>query len=276
MRKLLFLVVLSIFGAVQVKADPACASGQSLAYWATNYATAAQACSIGGLDVWGFSDTGTSVPSSSGPSAIPAFNATTIEITPVTTGGDGVLISGFGGLALESVGVTGVQDLEFPFLVKCDNGTTCLSSVAMTIIGSSTGGAAGGQDVLTETYCGGGTYVPPTAPCVNPGGIPVQDKLSINPGVVYPGCPASSNCETDNFSAVSILSMNKDFGAYSGLQGVSGGSGGGTATIISVEDLFSPTGTPPPVPEPSAILMLGSGLLGLALLSVRRRRQGII
>lgn len=148
---------------------------------------------------------------------------------------------------------TGVEDAEIPFEVACVDGTNCLTSVFLSISGSATasnvGGGTDGAVVLTETYCAGGAAPPATAPCFT------QDSL-----VIKPGSPGTVS-RTDTFSAVSKLSMNKDLSAM---------GNNGTATITSVEDLF----LVPPVssPEPSTILLLGTGLAGLAFLS-RRKQQ---
>src|SRR5208283_5967289 len=109
-------------------------------------------------------------------------------------------------------------------------------------------------DLLTESFCPGGVAPPPTAPCS--GGPVTQDMLTITPS------SAGTVFQTATFSGVSELSMGKDIDAF---------GNNGSATVTSVEDLFlvQPVSTP----EPSVALMWGSGLLGLALLAMRRRRQ---
>jgi hypothetical protein len=256
MRKLMFLIVLSIIGAGQIKADPLCPTA-TVAFYETSFTSHANACSIGGLDFWAFNgpNAGTSA---SGPGSTP-FNPTQIEITPVS-GGITITplnVNGFQATA------TGVEDLEVPFEVACDNGTNCLTSIFMSISGSATasnvGGGTNGVAALTELYCIGGVLPPPGAPCPpgSSGGV-AEDSLNIGPS--GPGTVT----KTDTFSAVSQISMYKDIIAM---------GNNGTATITSVTDLFTSAPPPTPTPEPSTLLLLGSGLAGLALLSKRRRRN---
>ena len=120
-----------------------------------------------------------------------------------------------------------------------------------------------GLAALTETYCMGSALPPPGMPCRG-SGVP-QDSLNIGPS--GPGTVT----KTDMFSGVSQISMNKDLSAM---------GNNGSATITSVTDLFAgPGGRPLSVPaststpEPSTMLLLGSGLVGLAFLSKWRRRS---
>jgi hypothetical protein len=258
MRKLMFLIVLSIIAAGQIKADPLCPTA-TVAFYETSFTSHANACSIGGLDFWAFNgpNAGTSA---SGPGSTP-FNPTQIEITPVS-GGITITplnVNGFQATA------TGVEDVEVPFEVACDDGTNCLGSIFMSISGSATasnvGGGTNGLAALTETYCMGGALPPPGEPCRG-SGVP-QDSLNIGPS--GPGTVT----KTDMFSAVSQISMNKDLIAM---------GNNGSATLTSVTDLFSgpggvPLSVPAPTPEPSTMLLLGSGLAGLAFVFKWRRRS---
>ena len=137
-------------------------------------------------------------------------------------------------------------DVELPFEVKCISGN-CISSIFMSITGTTTNAAT---NVLTESYCLGGVAPPPTAPCIGGPAI-TQDILTVSGS-------STGQTRTDTFSGVSQLSMTKD------IQGI---GNTGTATITQVQDLFNVVSTP----EPSTVLLLGSALLGLALLSKRRR-----
>jgi hypothetical protein len=256
MRRLLLLIALSVMGAGQMKATPlACSTGQTLAYYETTYTSQASACSIAGLDFYDFSSGAFGVLGNSGPGTTP-FTTASISITPVNSAsGVGFMITP---TSTFQATATGVRDVEIPFQVACDNGTACLSSVYMSISGSATAsgmsGGTSGADALLESYCAGGVAPPPTAPCS--GGGVTQATLTITPS--SPGTLS----QTSTFSAVSELAVSKDIQAL---------GNNGSATVTSVEDLFSSTSTSTPVPEPSAALMLGGGLLGLALLSIRRR-----
>jgi len=245
MRKLMFVVALSILGAGQVKADSACVAGTLASYDAVGFS-----CNIAG--VLDFSDFSGPAVTASGPGTSP-FTAAQVEITPTTVGGIGLIITFPGG---DMANGTGVRDVNMPFEVTCIAGPACLNNVFMSITGTATGtttsNQSAGQDRLTESYCIGGIAPPPTAPCPPPSGpSQIEDILNINPG-----SPATVS-ETDTFStAVSSLSMTKDIGAT---------GGDGSATITQVQDLFLVS-----TPEPSTILLLGMGLAGLALLSKRR------
>jgi hypothetical protein len=250
-RKLLFLVVLGIIGAGQLKADPACMTN-TLAFYESNITSAASGCSIGTLNFWNF-NTGDFGTFPSGPGSAP-FDASQILLTPVSSGGSfGFLITPVNTNGFQAT-ATGARDVEIPFQVACADGSSCLSGVTMSLAATATGFNSGGQSAataaLTETYCLGGVTPPPTAPCPGaPGSAVTQDSLKISLG--DPG----SVSRTDTFTAVSQLSMNKDISAI---------GNDGTANVMSVEDLFN-------TPEPGTLLMLAMGLSGLGFLY--RRRQ---
>jgi hypothetical protein len=258
MRKLMFLIVLSIIGAGQMKADPAC-TPNTAAFYEANITSHASACSIGGLDFWLFNgaNAGT-LPS--GPGSSP-FTPAQIEITPVSgSSGVGLMITPLTANGFQAT-ATGVRDLELPFQVACDNGTNCLTSIFMSISGSApASGMSGGTDgkiMLTESYCIGGVAPPPTAPCPpGTGGTVKQDILPIGPS--SPGTVS----KTDTFSAVSEISVNKDIQAV---------GNNGSAIVTSVTDFFS--AAPVTTPQPSTVLLLGGALAGLGLLSMRRRQS---
>jgi hypothetical protein len=248
-----------LFTTVQAKADPVCGAN-TLAFYIANVTTAANGCSIGNLNFWGFNGSNAGV-TNSGPVAS-GFSASQIELTPVSMGGEsGFMITpvSSGGF---SASATGVADAEIPFLIGCADGSKCLTDIVMSLSGTATGTTSGGmtpgQSKLTETYCLGGTTVPPTGPCVGGSGV-AQNLLTVT--------PSSSGSATvqENFAGVSEISMDKDIQAM---------GNNGTASITSVGDLFS-TGSTTSTPEPSAFLMLGLGLVGLVTGSRYTRRQQV-
>jgi len=266
MRKVMFLVVLSIIGAGQLKADPACPTA-SLAFYVANFGAVATPCDIGTLAFSGFGAAANGF-NSSGPAS--AGGEANLLITPILSGVDGVgLMLTYNSTTVTwTANATGALDAEVPFEVKCLSGTACLTDVFMSLTGTSTGTGTGtdpgNNDLLTETYCLGAAAPPPTAPCAPGGGSTVQNTLVINSSN-----SGSTQQKTDTFSAVSQLSIAKDAFA-----GGNGAFPGGTSTITQILDEFS-TG-PVTTPEPSAVLMLGSGLLGLAVFSIRRRRRSLV
>ena len=258
MRKLLFLIALGIIGAGQMKADPAC-TANTAAFYETNITSHASACSIGGLDFWLFNGANAgALPS--GPGSSP-FTPAQIEITPVSgPSGVALMITPLNANGFQAT-ATGVRDFELPFQVACDNGTNCLTSIFMSISGSATAsgmsGGADGKVMLTESFCIGGVAPPPTAPCPpGTGGAVKQEILPIGPS--GPGTAS----KTDTFPGVSEISVNKDIQAL---------GNNGSATVTSVTDLFSVSVTT--TPEPGTIFLLGSGLVGITLLSMWRRRR---
>jgi hypothetical protein len=247
-----------LFSTIQAKADPVCTTN-TLAYYISNVTTSANGCSIGNLDFWGFNGSNAGV-TNSGPVSS-GFTASQIELTPVSMGGEaGFMIAPVtsGGFTATA---TGVADAEVPFLVGCADGSSCLTDIVMSITGSATGTTSGGmtpgQSKLTETYCLGGTIVPPTGPCVGGSGV-AQNLLTITP------TSSGTATVTENFAGVSQISVDKDIQAT---------GNNGTASITSVGDLFSTGGTTVSTPEPSALLMLGLGLIGLVTGSRYSRRQ---
>ena len=147
------MLVLASFGLLfvvgQAKADPVCTTN-TLAYYIANVTTAANGCSIGSLNFWGFNGSNAGV-TNSGPVAS-GFTASQIELTPVSMGGEaGFMIAPVtpGGF---SASATGVADAEIPFLVGCANGSNCLTDIVMSLSGSATGtmGKAEGNNSACE------------------------------------------------------------------------------------------------------------------------------
>jgi len=245
MRKLLFLVVLGIMGAGQVKADSTCAVGTVLSY------ASVTSCNFGGLDFSSFSDIINASP------GLAAFTAADLTVTPVSNAnGVGFVITPTAPADWATNQASQTLDLNFAFVVTCVSGTPCIDDIYEALAGSATattvGGGTNGVDTLTESYCLGTSTLPVGSTC--PGSI--TGGMSSQTVTLTPtsGSPQTSN---PTFSAVTSLAMDKDISAQ---------SFNGSAAVTSLTDEFSLVSTP----EPSAFLMLGSGLL-LALLSMRRR-----
>jgi len=246
MRKLIFLVVLGIIGAGQVKADSACVTGS-----VATYATLAS-CNYGGLDFSGFNDSIAASPPLAG------FTASNITITPTTgpTGDMGFVITPTSAADWTTNQSSQTLDLNFAFVASCTNGTACIDDIFEQIVGSvqatTIGGGKNGADTLTETYCLGGSTLPA-------GSCPSGDKSGEQ---ILTATPTNGTVSSNpTFSPVSSLAVNKDISAQS--------FNTNTAALTSLTDEFSLVSTP----EPGTILMLGTGLAGLAFFATRRRKH---
>jgi hypothetical protein len=251
-RLLLLAAVVALLGAGQLRADTldsAC-TANTLAYYETNVTTQANGCSVGGLNFYGF-NASTSGTTNSGPGSTP-FTPSQIEITPVSnSNGSGFLIAPLTPNGFEAT-ATGYEDVDVPFVVSCPDQSNCITDIYMSLTGSVTGTTAGGltpgADKLTETYCAG------KSPCSGPSAT--QEYLVI-------GLGNTSDSHEYTFPGVSNLYIDKDAQAN---------GNNGTATVSSIEDLFSTTTTMQSTPEPSAILLLAAGLAVLTLVSRRRTK----
>jgi len=246
MRKLMFLVVLGIVGAGQLKADSACVTGSVAAY-----ATVAS-CNYGGLDFSGFNDSLAASPGLAG------FTAANITVTPTTgpTGDVGFVITPASPADWTTNQSSQTLDLNFAFVVRCVNGTACIDDIFEQIVGgvqtTTIGGGQNGADTLTETYCLGSSTLPA-------GSCPSGDKSGEQILTVTPTNGTVSSNPT--FSPVSTLAMNKDISAQS--------FNTNTAALTSLTDEFSLVSTP----ESSTVLLLATGLAGLAFFSARKRKS---
>jgi hypothetical protein len=250
MRKMMFLVALTILGATQAKAG-ACATALASVYDVSGFS-----CTLN--TNWTLSSFKVTDISVIGMPPVPTAGTPTdsqITITPLTVGGVGFT----GTPTIPWVSGSVAADVEFQYVLTfTGNITSIFQSISGTI------GSTGGSDLITDDYCPGGTTAPP--PSQGDPACPGGGTQTFSTSLLF-GSTTASNTDTTGFvSGIHSVSVLKD---------VNAGEPAGD-TITSFTNCFNGTcaGTPPPPPvaEPSALLMLGSGLLGLALLSVRRRR----
>ena len=259
LKGLALIALLGLAGLHTAKADPACTAG-TLATYISSYSGG---CTFDGLIFSGFGAGATAFSASGSTSFSPGTPSTAnLLITPII-GADG---AGLEFTAVTSTGAPmawtanggGVLDAEVPFEVSCVSGTACITDLYLEMTGSATAAVnSGGQsngDIVTESYCTG-------APPPFPPSCGSQTTLSI----------IDTSTTVNNLiglTATGILSVGKDMGAVEDINGAPEG----TSTITDVINEFS-TSTPPPpsTPEPSSLLMLGSGLLSLVGYGLRRR-----
>jgi len=243
MRKLMFLVAVTIIFGVGEANAATCAVGSVASYQGTS-------CSIDGLNFSGFQGILNASP------GLALFSASNITVTPVAdANGIGFVLTPASAADWTTNQSSQTLDLNFAFIVGCANGTACINDIFEQLVGSvqatNIGGGTSGVDTLTETYCLGSSTLP-AGSCGS--GTAGEQILTVTPSTS--GGTASSH---PTFSPVSTLAMNKDISAQS--------FNTNTASLISLTDEFSLVSTP----EPSALAMLGAGLLGLALFSMRRK-----
>jgi len=253
MRKLMFLIALSVIAAGQVKAGT-CGSTTLNTLLGSSCTIAAD----GGT--WTFFNF-----AYSSSTTVPAPPAMDLDISFITAGGAG-------GVGFEITpttawsannGYTADGELQYAVTFNGPGGITSLyQSIAGTAVG--TPGMTVGVnafDNITDTYCPGVTSLPP----------------SCSPGLTLPSNlwagESSPQSNYATFAMVTGVGLTKDVSANAT------GYDATSASVTSFENCFDVAaggtcgGTTPPTPEPGSLLMLGSGLLGLALLSVRRRRS---
>jgi hypothetical protein len=180
------------------------------------------------------------------------FNFSSVAVTDanvIVTPGQNILTQGDIGFGLTINGLTaigpGSTDLLLKYTVSVDDPTDFLISDAHLAF---TGGAfgPGGLAVVTETLC------PPNQACIN--------KIL----KVFDAPTAAQVSDVANFNGVPTLNISKDMQVFAL-------GAGNFASISGVDQTFTQLGvTQHSVPEPSSLLLLGSGLLGLAVVARRK------
>jgi hypothetical protein len=240
MRKAIFLVALIIFAAAQAKAT-ACPTDTAATYAALyGNGPGATSCTINNnwtLSKFMFTDITT----------VGSPTASQLLITPLS--GSGVGFSGTPTVPFASGSSS--ADVELQYVISFTGAITSLSQSITGTVG------AGGFDNILDDYCPGGTTVPPASGAFCTAGAGV---LTTN---LFASGTASS---TVTFAGVNSVAVLKDVSANSAA----------ADTVTSFINCFNGTCSsstpPPPVAEPGALLMLGSGLLGLALVSLRKKQ----
>lgn len=223
--------------------------------YVTTFSTFANGCTIGSSNLVFFNfQYSTTV---TGPAAVP--NSTQATLSPLNDG------NGFGLQYLPTVpffaNATGVADADLKFIVQSFSGPLAsptlngniISDLYLEMSGTATAGTFGtpGQDVLVETFCPGGSTLPPAAVC--PASTPpvTQSRiLTINPGTSSPQA-----LRITNFAFTNSIAIDKDIQA-------SGNNG--SATITGVKNQIST------IPEPATSFFVGTGLF-LVWAAARRR-----
>jgi len=245
MRKLMFLIALSVITAGQVKAT-SCGGGTTVADY---IALGSAGCTIvSGGDTWTFFNFAYQSPTANAPTS------SQLDLSFLTSGGIGFEVTPT--VAWSASGGDTV-DGELQYAVTVSGPGASITSLFQSVTGTVTPPqpTSAGFDNITDTYCPGVTSLPPSCSM----GPTLYSTLTSN--------GTASNTAT--FSSVTGVGVKKDVSANSS------GYPGSTDTVTQFINCFDGTcaGTTPPTPEPGSLLMLGSGLLGLALLSVRRRRS---
>jgi len=176
-----------------------------------------------------------------------ALPATAVAVAPlINLTGTGFGFQITGGFA---AGPNSVSDGILQYQVTPFNSTALLTTLNVSFNGTTTGSGIAG---VSENYCVGGTVVPPGAGC-GPGNLR---------NIFVQTSSGGTNLQSSaTFAGVNSLTVSKDIQ-------VNGGTSG-TATISSVTNQFQ-TGQGSTVPEPGVTLLLGSGLIGLAMLGRQR------
>lgn len=190
-------------------------------------------CASGNLVFSEFSYIGTGDPSGM---AIPASG---VNVSPITvTGDEGFQFTSGWSIGTQSGGMSSFQESLFQYEVTDLDGIT---GVQLSFNGAATG--TGGTNV-TETFCLNQVTL------LGCPGNEIGQASVTNPPLQFTGSAV--------FSAATQIAISKDISVTSGVNG--------TASISLVTDQY-----PQPVTEAAPFALLGSGLVGLAL--VRKRRS---
>ncbi|HTS76577.1 MAG TPA: PEP-CTERM sorting domain-containing protein [Bryobacteraceae bacterium] len=210
-----------------------------------NFDISGFSCTWGNLEFSNFSYSDSASPSSA---AIPAAS---VDVSFISGGG---IVFGAGwDVRTQNNGSSEEQDSTVYFSVTGINGAL-IDDINLNFDGSYTGN---GVSSVTEKYCAGVTNV---NNCTNP---------ASSFGVSNP--PSNDSDKEVTFSPVDSIAVSKDINVTSGPDVQVPGNDcwrfdPSTANISTVTDSFSTTAAP----EPSTLLLLGGGLLGIGLIRKRR------
>lgn len=236
MRKAAFSTLLAFGMAVVAHAAVIPCPVAPVQTYLTTFNTATNACSIDGLLFFGFQYTTTA----SGPAAAPL--STQANLQPITD------VNGIGLQFLPTVpffaNATGVSDADLKFIVQSMGGTNIINDLFLELAGTATAGGFGtpGSDVLVETFCPGGTTLPPAAVCPA-SSPPVTQSRTLT---ITAGTPSPQSLRITNFATTSSIAIDKDMQ-------VNGNNG--SATITSVKNQISI------IPEPATSFFVGTGFI---------------
>lgn len=232
-----FLVANGFAGTIQ--ADPPCVAGTVASY----VALGAVGCTVGPLTFFNFQYSTTAA----GPSGVPS--ATQAQIVPLTdSNGTGFQFVPSPGTFFANA--TGQSDADLKFIVRSTDASNIIRDLFLELAGTATGN---GNDVLVETFCPGGTTLPPSIVC---SASNTGTTLSNSPGLTLTsGTPSPRTQNFTNFSPTNSIATDKDMQAT---------GNNGSATITGVKNQISI------VPEPATSFIAGAGLV-LIFLGSRRR-----
>lgn len=245
MRKLFCIMAVAIIGAGLMNAAP-CPLATVAVYLST--VNSAGGCTIGSLLFSNFQYS--NFPN--GP-AIP-LPATSANLQPIqNSNGIGLV---FLPLVPWTASPTGRTDVILNFVAQAISGQNIITGLYMELAGSATG--AGGSDVLTETYCPGGTTLPPDQLCPLTGGVQ-QRFLQITSGTSSPVSTLAP------FPLTNSIAVSKDID----VRGINqAGTSTGTAQVTSMTNQISVV-----IPEPATVFLWGGGLFLIWARSRRRPTQ---
>jgi hypothetical protein len=183
----------------------------------------------------------TDIPTASGTATCPAFTIPSGDtLTQVTL----ILQGDF------QLGNSGGNTLNWTYTVNNPvNGITLNGGATEAVSGS--GGGSSSYTWSADTGC--------TAPDSLETPTPLVDGADCNTGVNF------TNPSTSTFGGFTVGISGSWNAGSAGLQ--TNGSEG--ATVVEAIFTYTPTGT---VPEPSTLMMIGGGLVGLVVVSRRRRK----